>query len=148
MIWSAFVTCSRGPTPARARSATSRLARAAGATNTITGNDCEPEAGSWRLGTGSSLWKWHQSIHFQSDRHSHSPAHTERRQAAPRLPSAHLIKQCDDDAGAGAADGVSQRDGAAVDVQLLAWNRFVTQDGKHLRCECFVQFHEIEIVHR
>ena len=43
---------------------------------------------------------------------------------------------------------MAERDGAAVDVQLLARNRLVLQHREHLRRERFVQFDEIEVRHR
>src|SRR6516225_6465617 len=72
------------------------------------------------------------------ERHPHASRYTQRREAALRLPADHFIQQCDDDAGAGAANRVAERDGPAVDVQLVHRNRQVLENGEHLRGERFV----------
>ena len=79
-------------------------------------------------------------------RHSHAAADAQRREPRRRPAALHFVQQRDDDARAGAADRMAERDRAAVDVQLLRGDRHVLQHREHLRGERFVELDEIEIV--
>ncbi len=53
---------------------------------------------------------------LQRQRHSHSTANAERRHAPFGFAFQHFVEQSDGDSRSGAANGMSQGDGAAVDV--------------------------------
>ena len=57
----------------------------------------------------------------------------------------HLVEQGDDDAGAGAADGVTQGDGAAVDVDLAHVEVQLTGDGDGLGGKGLVGLDEVDV---
>ena len=56
------------------------------------------------------------------------------------------MQEGDDDAGAGSADGVTDGDGAAVDVDLAHVEVQLTRDGDGLRGEGFVGLDEVDVV--
>src|SRR5204863_3945627 len=58
-------------------------------------------------------------LHPQDDRVALTPARADRRAAQPAAAAAQLEHQAAEDARARSADGVTQRDGAAVDVDAL-----------------------------
>src|SRR5262245_58359815 len=53
-----------------------------------------------------------------------------------------------DDPGAGAANRVSKRNGAAIDIQLPWVEGKFPETGQHLSRECFIQFDESKFVER
>ena len=63
--------------------------------------------------------------HFHRHRHSDAAAHAQRRQSAREPVPPQRVHQRDDDACARAADGMTERDGAAVDVEFALRNRQV-----------------------
>ena len=66
--------------------------------------------------------------------------------AMPRFGSPqHFVQQRHRDARPGAADGMAERDGAAVDVEALAIEMEFAIAGQHLGGKGFVELDEIEI---
>jgi hypothetical protein len=57
------------------------------------------------------------------------------------------VQQGGENARAGAAEGVAEGDGAAVDVHLLLLELEAADDGEGLGGEGLVQLHEVEVVH-
>ena len=49
------------------------------------------------------------------------------------------------DSRPGAADGMAERDGAAVDVESLAIKMQLAIAGQHLRRKGFIEFNQIEV---
>ena len=82
---------------------------------------------------------------FDDKGHAHAAADAECGQAAVRVALEHLVQKRDDDARAGAADGVAERDGSAVDVELAAIEVEFAIAGEHLRGKGLVEFDEIEV---
>src|SRR5580765_1062384 len=78
------------------------------------------------------------SLALDREGDTHAAPDTERRQPPLGVALAHLVKQRDQDAAAGGADRVAQRDGAAVHVDLgrVPAHLAIHRDG--LRRECFV----------
>ncbi len=69
------------------------------------------------------------------------------RVATPRLPLRRRssCSERDRDARARAADGMTERDRAAIHVQRIAVEMQLAVAGEHLRGECLVQFDQIEV---
>src|SRR6185295_160877 len=82
-------------------------------------------------------------VSFQLERDPEPAAHAERGEAEPRVSSFHLVEQGRDDACAGRADGMTERDRAAVHVQPLPIEAEVPVAREHLRRERLVQLDEI-----
>src|SRR5229473_1951201 len=83
---------------------------------------------------------------FNRQRHPQSPAGAQRRETPPCVPALQLVQKRDHDARAGAADGMPERDGAAVDVQSFTGNGYVLEHGEDLWSKGFVELDEIEVV--
>src|SRR5690349_15657110 len=62
------------------------------------------------------LWR---VLALHCERHTHATPDTKRRKAFPCAALLHLVKQRDQDAAAGGADRMAERDRAAVHVHLL-----------------------------
>src|SRR6266516_4189647 len=64
--------------------------------------------------------------------------------ATPRLTLQHLVKQRDRNTRSAAADGMSQRNSAAIDVELAVIEMKLAIAGQHLRGKGFVKLDHIE----
>ena len=73
-------------------------------------------------------------------------ADTECRQASFRVPALHAVEQRDENARAGSADRVTDRDGATMDVDLVEVPAEFLVDGDRLGREGSVRFDEIQLV--
>src|SRR5215472_13145873 len=82
---------------------------------------------------------------FEGERHAHAPAHAKRRNASLGFALQHLVEKRDRDARARATNGMTEREGAAVDVHLATVEMKLTVAGEDLRGEGLVQFDEIEV---
>src|SRR5258705_13480862 len=85
---------------------------------------------------------------FEYTRSTHTAANAHADEAIARLLALHLIQQRGGQLGAGAAERMSQRDGAAADVEPIRIDRQLLQARKHLRGERFVQLDEIDLIQR
>src|SRR6266404_1416332 len=74
---------------------------------------------------------------FDRQRHAHTAAHAEGGQAAARFALQHCVEQRHRDARPRTANGMAERDGATVDVELLAIEMQLTVAGQHLGGESF-----------
>src|SRR5205807_3364269 len=83
---------------------------------------------------------------LESHRHAHAAAHAQRGEAAPGFAPAHLVQQRRHNARPRAANGMPQRNGAAVHVQLLAIHVQLAVARYHLRRKSFVQFDNIKLL--
>ena len=130
----------------RRRSQRARRARAVGALHAATAltrlSLSRGYAGTQLLRSPSHFYP------FDRHRHPQPAADAQRRQAASSIPFLHLVQQRDEDARAGRTNRMSERDGAAVHVQLLERNGQVAENGQHLGRERLVQLHQIEVVQR
>jgi len=57
----------------------------------------------------------------------------------------HLVEQGDEDAGPACADGVTDGDGTAVDVETILGNGELAADRHGLRRERFVELEEVDV---
>ena len=89
---------------------------------------------------------WESGGIFDSERHVHSAADAESGQASARFSPEHFVEQGYGDARSGAADGMTERDGATVDVEFFAIKMKLAITCQYLGGECFVEFDEIEVV--
>ena len=68
--------------------------------------------------------------------------------ARPRelcIPLEHLVQQRHRDPRSGAADGMAERDGTAIDVELVAVEMQFAVAGQNLRGEGFIQLDQFEV---
>src|SRR5262245_12761173 len=77
--------------------------------------------------------------------HPHTSRNAERRDTPLRPPPAQLMEQGRGDARAGGADGMSERDRAAVDVDAAEIEREVPGTGDDLGGERLVQLDQIDV---
>ena len=77
-----------------------------------------------------------------------SAADAERGQPVAEAAGAQRVEQRDQDARAGRADRVAERDGAAVHVHALGVQLQLAQDGQALRGERLVQLEQVDAVGR
>jgi hypothetical protein len=85
---------------------------------------------------------------LEQNRYSHASANAQSGQTAIRRPPFHLVKQCRRDPHAGAADRMPKSDRATVNVQSIMIKLQITIAGDYLRCKCFIEFDDIDIVKR
>src|SRR5437667_215064 len=76
----------------------------------------------------------------------HAAADAKRCQPAFRVALLHLVKKRDQDAAARRADRMSERDRAAVDVDLLGVPAHLPVNGDRLRGNGLVDLHQIEVL--
>ena len=86
-------------------------------------------------------------LHLDDHGSAHAAADAQSRQALVAASLLHLVDEGDEDTRAGCADGVTQSDGAAVDVQLLFGDLQLSADCDRLRGERFVRFEQIDVVY-
>src|SRR2546422_11559086 len=72
-------------------------------------------------------------------------SHTERRQPVPPAAAAELVQQGHDEPRAGHAQGMAERDRAAIHVHLLRIQAQLADDDEALRSEGLVQLDEVEV---
>src|SRR5437868_5217225 len=97
-----------------------------------------PRVGAGRVaapGPGSTL-------HAQSN--AHAAADAQAGDALLRVAPAHLVQQGDEDAAAGSADRMADRDRPAVDVDLARVPAHLVVDGAGLGREGLVDLEEVE----
>src|SRR6476646_7254139 len=82
---------------------------------------------------------------FDAHCNTHAAADAERGEALLGIALLHLVEQRHQHASAGGADRMTDRDRAAVDVDLRRIPAEVLVDGASLRCERLVRFDQIEI---
>src|SRR5512147_3346042 len=105
-----------------------------------------------RLGTARRrpryICKLSLSLHCKGDAHAATDA--KRRESLLRVASLHFVQQRDQHAAARSADRVTERDGTAVDVDLVLVGRLVQAEvlvhGTGLRRESLVEFHQVELL--
>src|SRR5213082_708380 len=86
------------------------------------------------------------SLALDREGDTHAAPDTQRRESPLGVALAHLVKQRHQDAAAGGADRVAERNGAAVHVDLGRVPAHLAIDGDGLRRERFVDLHQIEIL--
>src|SRR5712692_9262844 len=79
---------------------------------------------------------------------AHAAADAQRGQAFLGVALLHLVEQRNEDARAGRADRMAERDGAAVDVDLAGVPAEVLVDGAGLGGERLVRLYEVEVADR
>ena len=85
---------------------------------------------------------------FEDSSGAHAAAHAHRDQAVTRLSPPHFVEKRRRQLGAGAAERVAERDGAAVDVQSLRIDWQLAQAGNHLCGKRLVQLDQIHLLER
>src|SRR3954453_12988343 len=83
---------------------------------------------------------------LHAHRDAHAAADAERREALLHVALLHLVQERDQDAGAGGADRMADRDRAAVDVHDLGVPAHVLVDRASLRREGLVRLDEVEVL--
>src|SRR5918993_5277862 len=83
---------------------------------------------------------------LDQERDAEDAADAERREAAPCAAPLHLVEQRRRDAHPRAADGVAEREGAAVDVEARGVEPQLAVARDDLRGEGFVQLDEVDLV--
>lgn len=83
---------------------------------------------------------------FDEHGDSVSSAETCGRHAAFEVEALHLVDEGDEDSCSGAADGVSECDGSAADVDFVFGDFECFEIAEGLCSECFVKFEEVDIV--
>src|SRR5271167_4580036 len=86
------------------------------------------------------------SIAFDGERHRVSAAQAQRRDPPLGITARHFVKQRHQDAGAGGTDGMSEGNGAAVDVGLRRVEPEFLDHRQGLHRESFVQLEEVHIL--
>src|SRR5436190_5747301 len=81
-------------------------------------------------------------------RNSHAAADAQRREALFGVTLLHFVEQRDENARARCADRMTERDGTAIDVDLIGVPAEVAVDGAGLRREGLVGLDEVEILGR
>src|ERR1035441_580847 len=79
---------------------------------------------------------------------THAAADAQRDQRATRVAALELVDHGAGDHGAGSAQRVAHRDGAAVDVELLVGDVQVLLELQHDGCEGLVQLEQVDVVDR
>src|SRR5262245_48760659 len=85
---------------------------------------------------------------FEYSGRSLSAADAHRHQAVARLAPLHLVQERRRQLGAGAAQRMTQRNRAAVDVQFLRIDRQLAETREHLRRESLVPLDPVDLVER
>src|SRR6266851_9048364 len=85
------------------------------------------------------------SIPRDAHRDAHAAADAQRGEALLGIALLHFVQQRDQHAGTGSADGVADRDRAAVDVDLGSIPAEILVDGAGLRREGLIGLDQIEI---
>ena len=83
---------------------------------------------------------------LQRKRHSQAAADAEGGHSSFRVALEHLVQKRDRDSRAGAADGMADRDGSAVYIDLVAVEIQFAVAGEHLGGEGFIQFDQAKIL--
>src|SRR5687767_2087327 len=83
---------------------------------------------------------------LEDSRGTHAAADAHADQAVASVAAAHFVKDGGGEPGAGAAKRVAERDGATVDVEPVGVDGQLAEAGEHLRGECFVQLHQVDLV--
>src|SRR5437016_129412 len=84
------------------------------------------------------------TLHCESD--THAAADAQRRQPPSCVALGHLVEQRDQDAAAGGADRMAERNCAAVHVDLARVPAHLAIYCDRLGRECFVDLHEVEVL--
>lgn len=93
------------------------------------------------------MWfEFRRSAHLPNRCLAHAAADAQGGQAEAVAAPFHFVEQGNEDAGAGAADGVTQADAGAVDVGDFPVETEEFLAGKVLRSEGLVNFNEVEIL--
>src|SRR2546430_15955371 len=80
--------------------------------------------------------------------HAHAPGDAEGGEGEGGIAVAELVGGREHDPGAGHADGVAERDGAALGVQLVVVELELAVAGQDLGGERFVQLDDVEVLQR
>src|SRR5205085_6932134 len=89
-----------------------------------------------------------RSAAFDAHRNSHAAADAQRREAFLCIALLHFVEQGHEDARAGRADRMPERDRTAIDVDPVGVPAEIAVDGASLRRESLVGFDEVEILGR
>ena len=87
------------------------------------------------------------NLHFNDGGAAHAAADAQGSQTLMRTTMLHGVQQGDEDTGTGSADGMAQRNSAAVDVQLALVEVQSLADGNRLSSESLVGLDQIHVVH-
>src|SRR5215472_5435000 len=99
------------------------------------------------MGKSGALALAFRSDHiFQCDRHAHAAADTEGGDSLSCIALQHLVEKRHHDARAAAADGMSEGNGATIDIEAVAIEIQPTIAGQNLGSEGFVEFHQPKFV--
>src|SRR5918912_3332949 len=85
---------------------------------------------------------------FDQKRDAHAAADAEGGEAVARASLVHLVEEGGGDAHTRAADGVAERDGAAVNVEARGVEPKLAVAGDDLRGEGLVKLDEVNLVER
>ncbi len=85
---------------------------------------------------------------FDGERDALSAADAECGEAALHVATLHLVNEGHEHAAAGGADGMAERDRAAIDVDLRDVELQFLRDGQRLRGEGFIRFDQIHRAER
>ena len=89
---------------------------------------------------------WPASDDLQRQRHRSPAAQAQRGETPAAAASAQLVEQGGQHAGAGCADGMAERDGAAIDVDAVPVEPQGVAIGQDLGSERLVDLDQVEVV--
>src|SRR6266850_2970160 len=130
--------------PARRRENHTRGARASltlGSSRAASGNALPARARS-----SSRSYHYKNSITLDREGHGVSAAQAKRGDAALQIAALQFVEQGHEDSRSAGADGVAERDGAAVYVNFFGIELELASDGDGSNRESFVEFDEVDIL--